>query len=317
MLWFLPVLSVQAGDYAESLLRIGVGARPAALGGAYIALSDDGAAAYWNPAGLAQVLSPQIYATHAFLFKSLAEHSYFNVTLPLKNNFTIGLSWIYLNVDDIAGFSAATPGRSGFNQPGTPGGVLPGSDTEQVYILSLARMYKFKPYPLSYGPVPIELPIAVNVKYLRQAIGTKTSNGFGLDVGMMLRANLENLAGSRHAGHLAMGLTVRDVTGTYIGWSGRNNETIKPGVRMGFSYTQPLHMLNSTLVISEQHKLYNAETFSIGGEFWYNNLIALRVGYGERLATGAGLILGPIMVDYAFKRQNPEGTHRINASLNF
>lgn len=317
LLWCLLPHSIEAGDYAESLLRVGVGARSMAMGGAYIALADDGTAAYWNPAGLAQILSPQIYATHAFLHKSLAHHSFFNVTFPLKNQFTIGLSSIYLNVDDIPGFSAATTGRSGFNQPALPGGALPSSDTEQVYMLSLAKLYKFKPDFVSYGPVPIELPIAVNIKYLHQSIGNKSSNGFGMDIGMMLRLGLKNLVGSDHAGHLAMGLTVRDVTGTYIDWKNRNNETIKPGVRMGFSYTQPLRMLNSTLVVAEQHKLYNAETFSIGGEYWYNNLIAVRIGYGERFTTGAGLILGRIMLDYAFKQQTPEGTHRVSASLNF
>lgn len=316
-MWCLPPPTVEGGDYAESLLRIGVGARPIAMGGAFIALADDGTAAYWNPAGLSQVRSPQIYATHAFLFKSLANHSFINVTLPLKNRFTIGLSWIYLNVDDIPGFSTATPGRSGINQPGLPGSSLPGNDTEQVYMLSIAKLYKFKPDFISYGRVPIELPVAVNIKYLHQSIGNKTSNGFGIDVGMMLRLGLKNLVGSDHAGHLAMGLTVRDLTGTYVGWNNRSNETIKPGIRMGFSYTQPLRMWNSTLVISEQHKLYNAETFSIGGEYWYNKLIAVRIGYGERFTTGAGLIVGRIMLDYAFQKQTPEGTHRISASLDF
>ena len=39
-MWCLPPPTVEGGDYAESLLRIGVGARPIAMGGAFIALAD-------------------------------------------------------------------------------------------------------------------------------------------------------------------------------------------------------------------------------------------------------------------------------------
>ena len=45
----------QAGTSAFSFLRIGVGARAAALGGAYVSLSEDASALYWNPAALARL----------------------------------------------------------------------------------------------------------------------------------------------------------------------------------------------------------------------------------------------------------------------
>src|SRR5512134_1461371 len=42
-----------------SLNRAGSGARAAGMGDAFIALSDDGTAASWNPAGLAQLRQPE------------------------------------------------------------------------------------------------------------------------------------------------------------------------------------------------------------------------------------------------------------------
>ena len=39
-----------AGTYAADFLNIGVGARPAAMGGAFVAVADDPTAFFWNPA---------------------------------------------------------------------------------------------------------------------------------------------------------------------------------------------------------------------------------------------------------------------------
>ena len=58
------VLSFAAASAAfaqvESLNRAGSGARAAGMGNAFIAISDDGTAASWNPAGLAQLRQPGV-----------------------------------------------------------------------------------------------------------------------------------------------------------------------------------------------------------------------------------------------------------------
>jgi len=53
----LTVLSVNQGGaaaagLADSFLRLGPGARAMGMGGAFIALADDGTSVHWNPAGL-------------------------------------------------------------------------------------------------------------------------------------------------------------------------------------------------------------------------------------------------------------------------
>jgi len=59
----LAALSLAPGAAAQvtgSLTRAGSGARAAGMGNAYIAVADDGTAATWNPAGLAQLRKPEL-----------------------------------------------------------------------------------------------------------------------------------------------------------------------------------------------------------------------------------------------------------------
>jgi hypothetical protein len=54
-----------AGTTGASVLRIAAGARPGGMGGAYVAVADDLNALLWNPAGLANVTSPEVGALYA------------------------------------------------------------------------------------------------------------------------------------------------------------------------------------------------------------------------------------------------------------
>ena len=64
-------LSLQAqevtkvGTTAAKFLSIPVGARALAMGGAYTALANDASAIYWNPGGLAQVTSREVFFMHS------------------------------------------------------------------------------------------------------------------------------------------------------------------------------------------------------------------------------------------------------------
>jgi len=52
------------GTAAGNFLKIGVGARAAALGDAFTVLVDDSTSLYWNPAGLARIKERQLSATY-------------------------------------------------------------------------------------------------------------------------------------------------------------------------------------------------------------------------------------------------------------
>ena len=45
-------------------LKIGVGERADAMGGAYVAMANDASATYWNPAGLVQIGRNELVVSH-------------------------------------------------------------------------------------------------------------------------------------------------------------------------------------------------------------------------------------------------------------
>jgi len=59
-----------------SLNRAGSGARAAGMGNAFIAVSDDGTAASWNPAGLSQLRQPEFSLVHTTSDRTLSHEGY-------------------------------------------------------------------------------------------------------------------------------------------------------------------------------------------------------------------------------------------------
>ncbi len=59
-----PSACLAQGTSGAQFLGIGIGARAAGLGGAYVSLADDGTSLYWNPAGLAQVGGHRVSFSH-------------------------------------------------------------------------------------------------------------------------------------------------------------------------------------------------------------------------------------------------------------
>ncbi len=54
----------KVGTLGGQSLKIGVGARSAAMGDAYVALADDATAVYWNPAGIARLSGQSVTLNH-------------------------------------------------------------------------------------------------------------------------------------------------------------------------------------------------------------------------------------------------------------
>ena len=86
----------QAGAY----LKMGVGARALGMGGAFVAVSDDATASYWNPAGLAKLQKDQASFMHAKL-KLDRNFDFINYVKKQGENQAIAFSVIRFGVDNI------------------------------------------------------------------------------------------------------------------------------------------------------------------------------------------------------------------------
>ena len=109
------------GTTAANFLKIGIGARATAMGGAYTALADDGSALYWNPAGLAQIENTEILAMYNMHFQEINQ-GYFSLTFPFLGG-TLGLGANYVDMGQI----------EGRDEEGNPTGEFSASDVQASF----------------------------------------------------------------------------------------------------------------------------------------------------------------------------------------
>ena len=96
--------SVQAqriAKYGADFLAGGVGARALAMGGAYIAVTDDVYSGFWNPAGLHNVKMAEASYMHAERFSGVVSFDYAGFATPFSDKSVIGITLIRSGVNDI------------------------------------------------------------------------------------------------------------------------------------------------------------------------------------------------------------------------
>ncbi len=89
------------GTTGANFLKIGVGARAAAMGEAFTAVTDDSTSLYWNPAGLARVEGRELSAMYNVWFQGIGQ-GYVSVGFPLLGG-TMALGTNYVSMGDLEG----------------------------------------------------------------------------------------------------------------------------------------------------------------------------------------------------------------------
>ncbi|MDM7917173.1 MAG: PorV/PorQ family protein [Candidatus Eisenbacteria bacterium] len=306
-----------ADKYAGEFLRIGVGARALGMGGAFTALANDASAAYWNPAGLAQMERPEVLFMHAEQFGQLANHDFFGYVQPLPGTTgtSVGLAVIRYGVDDIPITRDAWTDSNGNGKP-DPGEFDPddfrkASDTEWGVLFTYARSASDR------------LQLGGNLKVVRQGLLHNTSFGMGVDLGALYSVRRD----------LTIGARLADVTTTRISWDTGTREVINPSMALGAQWTRELAGLRGEVTVAgdfaftfegrETASQFGGGTvagdFQGGVEYWFSRAVAARVGTtaGDWTA-GGGIRYRGFGADYAFLPHDDLGdTHRISASLRF
>jgi hypothetical protein len=89
--------TTKVGTTSAQFLRIPVGTRSAALGGAVTAGANDLSSLYWNPASLAEIRENAVMLEYGDWFLDIG-HSFLGVALPVGEKSTVGLSVISLDM---------------------------------------------------------------------------------------------------------------------------------------------------------------------------------------------------------------------------
>ena len=186
----------QAGTSAAQFLKIGAGARGAAMADAQAALADDAYAAYYNPAGLVVSTRPLIGAMHAQYFQG-AKFEYGSFVLPfgVKDG----------RAEQAWAFSVANLGVSGIERRV--------EDTDQPAGLFDAADYS---YGLSYARwFGDSLSLGATGKLVRSRIDVVSGDAVAADVGarwrlgtarpLYLAAAVRNMGGSLKLGDQSSG----------------------------------------------------------------------------------------------------------------
>lgn len=192
-------VSAQFRKYSNEFLNIGAGARGLAMGGAQVALADDGTAGYWNPAGLSNVKDrPILHLMHAGYFSGIGKYDYVATALPATDGRRVmGLTLLRFAIDDIPNtlYLVEPDGTVNYNN------IRSFSSADYAFLFSYAqKVVEEEHRSISFG---------VNAKVIHRSVGSfARAWGFGLDAGVKVRWY-----------DWRLGATLRDVTTTFNAWS--------------------------------------------------------------------------------------------------
>jgi tetratricopeptide (TPR) repeat protein len=281
-----------AGTTAANFLRIGQGARGAAMGEAQSAVTEDVNAAYWNAAGLSQLRYQELSLMHYALIDGVRyqQASYAKPT-PTRGTFAVGL-----NVLDYGNIN-------GYNQDGTPSGGVDAKNT--LLFGSWARRISEKS-PLSAG---------LSFKYLQSNLAGYKASAPMFDFGALYPIQDGRLRGLR------LSAVLRNV-GPDIQYD-QSGSPLPQQFVMGAGFSA----LGGNLVVdldAVSPKGQNAY-FSTGLEYRVFELLRLRVGYngvsdfvGNGISYGMGLQFTQWNIDYAYVPFGDLGnTNRVSVGVRF
>lgn len=307
--------SDRAGTAGFQFLKIPVDGRAAALGQTVVANAADASALYWNPALAAQADGPQLGLHHTAYFADVALE-YVGASVPLgRFGLTLGASLQALNSGEMDVTTEFEPFGTGetFRHVNVAAGLTVAQTLTDLF---------------SYG---------VTARFVRESVADVATNTVVFDVGVFYRVG---------ATGAQLGVAIRNFgpDGTPTGTLERitlddgvvvedDFESFTPPTTfaLGLTYALLRENARNDLVVSGQltNPNDNAETFNVGAEYVWNDLLALRTGYrfgideADLPSFGLGLSIPGLpadlgaRLDYGFSRLERLGTvHRVGLNLN-
>jgi hypothetical protein len=293
-----------AGTSGADFVKIGIGARPAAMGEAFVAAASDINAAYWNPAGLALIDRTQASFMH---MAYLADISYENLAIggPINRLSGWGANISYLS---------QAPFDSTKNTFGAP---TQAAASASDMAIGLSYAYNFGNYRTTDFSIS-NISMGGTLKLIQRTLSDRSANAVYGDAGILA----EILEGLR------LGFMVQNAGTTITFISAADPAPLN--TKLGLAWDHKFNDANRLMIaydvnhpIDLENPNFNRWRQNLGAEYWLFNILALRGGYElgydlGGLTAGAGFRYGALGVDYAFVPYSLVGnTHRISLDYAF
>lgn len=284
------------GGYAGNFLQIPIGARPAAMGGAYLAVSDDGSGPLYNPAGPAN-LKKKLFTTSYRVMQLDRTLAYASIIFPTKGNSVLGINWLYAGSGSVAARNSV--------------GQLLGHDisfnTHDFGVIFAKRFEDF----ISAG---------LKINYYQANFTEISASSIGLDAGVMLyidqlfdREKRDLMA----VQNIQIGVTVKNIGSRYVWNNGdymlRYRGATVPGseqsddvpAEFGLGGSARFFKQSLTLAADVIENAKSGPRFHTGAEYVHDRKAAIRAGLSDgSLTAGGGYLFKfgnqALAIDYAF-----------------
>ncbi len=248
----------KAGLTGMSFLKVGVGARPVAMGSAASSFSNDVNQMFWNPAGIA-LKDERYQGTFSYndwiagISQNAAAFSY-----NAGNLGTIGVGFVAFGVSDIPANRQRDFGIPEIDDLVTDRATSATYDYQDVLVqLSYARYFAER------------LSLGINLKYINQSIDDQSVGVFAVDLGSVYEIGIADWKIAARLSNLGSDYTYYNISNMIpltfsIGTSARPVNTEIGALTIAFDAVKPQDGL--------QH-------YHIGGEWTFMNTLSFRGGY--------------------------------------
>jgi hypothetical protein len=305
----IPVVAESGdGGYAGAFMQVPVGARPTAMGGAYLAISNDGSGTLYNPAGLVTLARP-LFGTSYRAMTLDRTLGYATMMFPTLRNSAVGISWLYGGSGDVE--------RRNYD-----GDLSGGEVAMNRHAFSIIFAKRFQE----------AFSLGVKASYLHSTFAEMAAYSVSIDVGAMLYVDWlfgRERYGTLPIDDLQIGMVLKHVDASYL-WNSEDyvqahidgngvGTEQEDKVPMEFGLGVSGRLVDRKLLLSTDLTKNTKQGLElhIGGEYFVQRQFALRGGFSDgRLTAGTGYVfkIGDQMlsIDYAFSTDKAdEGSEHI------
>ncbi|PID81663.1 hypothetical protein CSB20_01865 [bacterium DOLZORAL124_64_63] len=266
-------LAGSPGDAGLLFLRMGVGAREAAMGGAGVASSQGASAVFWNPANNVFADFQTVLVLQHYDYLSIAGHESAAVAHRVGRG-VVGFSFTGLYFDEQQ--------RYGDDGVAVPAGT-------------------FSPYDVAFGlsyarPLGKSFAVGANAKMVYEKVDLYSDSGLALDLFVTHRARIQGLVFAASATNLGGKMDLN--AGSF---------SLPTAYRLGAAYSPPA-LLDGRFTATCDMVFPNdtTEKAHVGAEMWLIPELVLRVGSAlnydmKGWTAGLGCRLERVGIDYAYE----------------